>query len=111
MVTKPMTQAELQNIEHATKILQEHQEVVQTVVNETEALLNNYGPIMRAYVDSITRLQKDYTDAVVEIIRSTRELKVVISNTQNLHNFMDAISKLEALLTPELVEKLKGLVK
>lgn len=105
-----MTQAELQNIEHATHILQEHQRVVEDVVNQTEAMLNTYGPILRTYVDGIVGVQKVFGEAVVNIVRSTRELKLITGGTQNIHDFCSAVIKLDGLLTPELIEKLKGVI-
>jgi len=107
---KQLTQAELQNIEHATKILNAHEETVERVVNKTEDLLNTYGPIMRTYVDGISEIQQIFTGVVVNIIRSSDELKIITNNTQRIHDFVSAVIKLDAILTPSLVEKLSKLV-
>lgn len=102
-----MTQAELQHIEHINKVLEEHQEIVNKVVNETEQLLNNYVPIVSAYVASLRDITVSFGASVTNIVQSTRQLGIVTSNTQDLGHFIAAIQKLDAILTPELIEKLQ----
>jgi len=107
MLNKPMTQAELQHIEHCNKILQEHAETVKVVINETEALLNNYVPILSTYVESIAKIRNMFGEEVSNIIKSTRQLGIVTSNVQEVQHFIHAVTKLNELLTPELVVKLQ----
>jgi len=106
MSNKYLTHEELQNIEHANKILEAHLELVKMVVNESEAMLNNYIPIMKTYVHAIIDIRKMFSDEVIHIGQSTRELKLVTANTQNVTDFCSAIVKLDALLTPSPIDKL-----
>jgi hypothetical protein len=98
---------ELQHIEHSNKILFEHQEIVNKIVNETESMLNTYVPILKAYVESISTIRVALGQEVMHIIQSTREIGIVTKNTQDIMNFCQALNKLDALLTPELITKLK----
>lgn len=109
-MNKIMSQAELQHIEHCNKILREHQELVAFVVNETEGILNTYLPILTTYIDNVIRVRSKFGEEVKHIINSSRELKHITSGAQELISFMTAIEKLDKMLTPELVNKLKGLV-
>lgn len=108
---KQLTQAELQHIEHCNKVLQEHQELVTTVVNETEGLLNNYVPILSTYVKSIAGIRQMLGEEVAHVIQSTRQLSIVTKNTQEIHDFVQAVMKLDAILTPSLIDKLSRLAK
>lgn len=109
MANKIITHEELQRIEHANKVLEEHLELVTKVVNETEGMLNNYVPILSAYVHSVIEVQKSYTESVAGIIRSTRELGIITGKTPDVLAFIGAIRKLDEILTPELVEKFRRL--
>jgi prophage DNA circulation protein len=102
---------QLQEIEHINKVLIEHEELVTRVVNGTEDILNNYIPILHTYVNAMTEIRKSLGNEVVNIIKSTRELKVVTTNTQNIIDFTTAVSKLNSILTPELVDKLNKVIK
>lgn len=106
MTTKYLSHDELQHIEHANKILEAHEELVKKVTNETEQMLNTYLPIVRGYVTTLFGIQKDFGEVVSNIVKSSREVSLVTSNTNNIENFCAAIIKLDALLTPEMIEKL-----
>lgn len=110
MLNKPTTQADLQNLEHANKILAEHLELVQQVVNQSEGLLDNYVPILQTYILSVGQLQNDFGKVVAEILKSTRELTILTGNTHRVIEFTQAIVRLNDILTPELVKKLKGVI-
>lgn len=111
MNNKQLSQAELQHIEHCNKVLEEHDALVKSVVNETEALLNNYVPILSAYVQSIAAIRVTFAEEVKHMLQSTRELKLTTGSTQEIHNFVSAVMKLDQALTPELIEKIHRLVK
>lgn len=105
-MNKSLTHDELQLIEHSNKILKDHLEIVETVVNQTEGLLNNYIPILKAYVQSIVAIRTDLGNEIVNIVQSTRQVALVTNNTQNIINFTQAVSRLNEILTPELISKL-----
>jgi hypothetical protein len=104
---KQMTQAELQWIEHCNKVLGEHSEVVTKVLNDTEAMLNNYVPIMSAYVQAIDEVRHKFGMCVADIIKSSRQLQIITGSAQDVINFTVAVQKLDTILTPELIEKLQ----
>lgn len=108
--TARQAEQELQRIEHATKILQDHLDTVRLVVNETEGMLNTYVPILRTYVEAISELRHTFGEEVMHFAKSTRELKLVVGNTQQLGDFIRAVQLLHQTLTPELTEKLRRLV-
>lgn len=106
-MSKVMTQDELQHIEHGTKILQEHQDVIRGVINETETMLNTYVPILSGYIESIARLRMDFGKEVQHIVQSTREIKVITGGTQQILEFCSAVENLNKILTPDLIEKIR----
>lgn len=110
-MNKYMTEAELQHIEHCNKILREHEEVISKVINSTETMLNTYIPILQGYVSAVADIQKHFGQVSVDIIRSTRELKVITSGSQELHNYTIAAEKLNNTLSDELVQKIVKLTK
>lgn len=105
-----MSQEELQHIEHCNKALLQHKEIVALVINETESLLNNYLPILSTYVNSVVKIRTLFGEEVSHVMSSTRQLKMVTNSTQEVINFADAVIKLNAILTPSLVEKLNRLL-
>lgn len=106
-----LTEDELQHIEHCNKILREHSKLVEDTVNNTQELLNLYLPALSAYVSGISKVQVELGKEVVNLIQSTRQIKIVVSNTQEITNFISAVVKLNDILTPELIEKLKKISK
>lgn len=109
MTTKMMTEDDLQFLEHCNKMLREHLELVQLVTNESEGLFSIYLPILQKYVSGITELRKGIGQEVVHIVQSSRELKVVTSGSQEIHNFVAAVLKLKEALTPEMIENMRRL--
>lgn len=105
--TKLMSQAELQHLEHCNKALEAHLEIVTAVVNESEKLLNNYLPIVQEYVSVIGAVTHSFAEHVANIYSSSREMKVATGGAQELINFMATVDKLDKMLTPELLEKLR----
>lgn len=106
-MNKPLSEDELQRIEHLNKMLLEHQEIVNKVVNETEQLLNNYVPIISTYVQSIGKVAHLFGEHVTNIIKSSRQLGIVTGTVQDVSNFIASAEKLDKILTPELIEKLR----
>lgn len=106
-MNKMLAQSELQDIEFANKVLLEHQQLIKTVLNESEEMLNTYIPIAKAYIHSIATIQEHLGSQVSNIIKSTRELGVVTKNTQNIINFCQSVEILNKTLTPDLIEKLR----
>lgn len=110
-MNKILSHDELQHIEHANKALKEHLELVNLVVNESEALFNNYLPILQTYINGIAQVSKLFGEEVKQIYNSSRELRVATGGVQDVMNFISAVQKLDALLTPELIGKLRNVVK
>jgi len=108
---KTITHDELQFIEHANKILNEHAELVKYVINETEGMLNTYVPVLKTYIKAIVNIRTEFSQEVIHIAQSLRELKSITGQTQELINFSSALIKLNEILTPELIEKLNKLNK
>lgn len=103
----PLTHDELQQLEHANKILREHLELVQLVTNQSESMLNTYLPILHGYLGSVRDMQKGFSDAVTDILKSSRELGTTTGRTQQLQDFIAATLKLHETLTSERVEQLR----
>jgi hypothetical protein len=111
MVTQArLSHDELQKIEHGTKILQEHLAATQVVVNETEALLDTYVPLLRQYLTDITAVRAALGSEVVNILRSVGDLKALTGKTQEIIQFCQAVERLDALLTPERAERLRRIL-
>jgi len=106
-MTKILSQNELQHIEHCNKILKEHEETVKSVINETESLLNTYVPILSSYVQAIAKIRNIFGEEVSNIIKSSRQLGIITGSVQDVQHFIHAVTKLNELLTPELVKKLQ----
>lgn len=110
-MNQAMTQAELQQIEHANKVLREHLALRQTVKEETEQMIEAFIPSLQGYVETITDIRKLFGEEVRHILQSARELKTVSGHTQELVNFISQVHRLNEALTPDLVEKLNKLSK
>ena len=106
-MSKILSEAELQRLEHINKMLLEHQEIVNKIVNDTEQLLNNYVPIISAYVQAIGEVTHTFGEHVTNIIKSSRQLGIVTGTVQDVSSFISAAEKLDKILTPELIEKLR----
>jgi len=102
---------ELQKLEHGTKILQEHLETTEKVVNESEALLGIYVPALRGYVEGITTIRTKLGQEVFHILRSGEDLKSLTQYTQSIVAFGKAVEDLDKILTPERVEKLRAVLR
>lgn len=102
---------ELQHIEHANKILKDHQELIKTVTNETEALLNNYIPIIKSYVNAIHDIQTEFSHSVSDVVKSSRELKVITSGANEVLSFVQAVERLKSVLNDEFTQKVIELTK
>jgi hypothetical protein len=111
MSTKYMTHEELQHIEHCNKILKDHLECIKVVVEQSELALNNYIPVLRTYVNAITEIRTAFGNEVTHIFQSTRQLGLVTKNSQDIHNFVQAVMQLDKILTPSLVEKLNAITR
>jgi len=111
MITKPMSHDELQHIEHATKILEQHFDALAIVEKESLAMMGEYLPKLRGYLDVVAKLRQGFSDEVTHMIKSCRELGLITKNTQNLHDFIASVQKLDEVLTPELVDKLSKVLK
>ena len=109
MAKENLSQAQLQHIEHCNKVLEAHRELVTMVVNETEAVLNTYLPILGTYINGIVALRTELGNEVRHILNSSKELRHAAGSVNELIQFMSAIEKLDKLLTPELVEKIRKL--
>ena len=109
-MSKQITQAELQHIEYTNKILNEHLELVERVTERTQKLLNDYLPILQNYMQGVVAVRNEMGKEVNHIVQSTRQISIVTSNTQKLMDFTTAVVKLEAVLTPSLIDKLERLV-
>lgn len=108
---KYLSHEELQHIEHCNIVLKEHLEIVRAVVNESESLLHTYLPILNEYVRSVGKVTQEFGENVSNIYRSSRELKVSVGSTPEVINFIATVQKLDALLTPELIVKLRRITK
>lgn len=108
---KILSHTELQHIEHINKVLENHEELVKRVVNETEALLNNYVPVLSTYIQSMQQMQTAFGEVVSNIIKSSRQLSIVTGSVNDVMLFVGQVQKLNEVLTPELVEKLNRLAK
>ena|SRR5215204_1715729 len=102
-----LSQGELQHIEHCNKVLKDHLALVQAITNESEKLLNTFLPIVGDYVNQVGAVTHQMGLHVKNIYASSRELKQAVGGTQDLISFMDAVMKVDKLLTPELLEKLR----
>lgn len=106
-----LTHAQLQHIEYCNKVLNEHLELVNAVVNASEGLLNTFVPVLSEYTRQIAAIGHQFGTDCNNIYKSSRELKIATGGVTDLITFMDTIRKVDALLTPELLEKLSRLVK
>lgn len=100
-----LTHEELQYIEHANKVLENHKKLVSEIINETENLLNDYIPIMSTYVNAIKDIQMEFGVAVKNIVYSAREVKIITSGSQEIQQFITAVSKLEQVMNNEFTKK------
>lgn len=108
-MNKILSHDELQKIEHTNKVLKDHLELVQVCTKDSDRMIGDYTANIRGYINILVEIRTQLGNEVKHVINSTRELGIVISNTQNIHNFCSAIGKLDKLLTPELIEKLNRL--
>lgn len=106
-----LTEEELQHIEHCNKVLKEHAELVRLTIESTTELFNNYVPTLNGYVKAVATVKHEFGEQVTSIIQSSRQLKIATGNVQEIISFMSAVIKLNEILTPELVEKLRRLSK
>jgi hypothetical protein len=104
-----LTQAELQHIEHVNKVLNDHLELVNAVTSLTEEKIANLITAYRGYVRELATIQKEMGEVVQNIYRSSREIGHATGKTTEIMSFYDQVGKLDKLLTPELMEKLKRL--
>lgn len=106
-----LTHDELQHIEHCNKIMRDHLELVQKVTGEVQKTFDLYLPHLQDYVGTLRAIQFEFGRIVVDIIRSSRELKLITSGSQELHNYGQAATKLNQALSDELVQKIIKLTK
>jgi vacuolar-type H+-ATPase subunit D/Vma8 len=104
-----LTQAELQHIEHVNKVLNDHLELVNAVTSLTEEKIATLITAYRGYVRELATIQKEMGEVVQNIYRSGREIGHATGKTNEIMAFYDQVNKLDKLLTPELMEKLKRL--
>lgn len=102
-----LTQAQLQHIEHCNKVLNEHLELVQAVVNASEGLLNTFVPVLSEYCRQVAAVGHEFGTDCNNIYKSSRELKIAVGGVQDIVTFMDQVKRLDAMLSPELLEKLR----
>ena len=106
-----MTQDELQHIEHDNKVLREHLELRNQVREETEKMMDVFLPALQEYINTIADIRKIFGEEVAHILKSSRELKIVTGNSQDIINFISSVHKLNEALTPELVDRLQKILK
>ena len=106
-----MSHDELQHIEHCNRVLQDHLDLIKLVTNESNGLLENYLPIMQNYARGIHEAGRTFTEGVADIYKSSRELKIATGGTQDVIAFMSTVQKLNEMLTPELLAKLRSISK
>lgn len=86
-------------------------EIINKVCNESEQMLNTFLPILVTYVKNISEVRISLGKEVVHILQSARELGSVGNSSQQLTNFCQAVVKLHEILTPEIVEQLRKVIK
>lgn len=105
-MTKGLTQAELQHIEHCNKVLKEHLEFVKQVTDETKAAFDTYLSSIQEYVSIITACQIAFGRAAMEMLKSAKELRAATGGHQELINYTQAAVKLDEALSDELIQKI-----
>ena len=107
-MSKMLTQDELQYIEHCNKLLKETRGLITEVEREVKQGLDIFLPILGEYVNGIRTIQHDLLRVVSEILKSSKELKFVAGNHQELEKFAGALYRLgEVFKTQEVQDVLE----
>lgn len=65
--------------------------------------------IGKSFADRLGEVTHQFGEHVTNIIKSSRQLGIVTGTVQDVSNFIASIEKLDKILTPELIEKLRKL--
>lgn len=81
------------------------------VVQEIENIDKTMLPLLREYLGGVRDVRMSIGREVQDIANSTRTLAHLSRHTQEIKEFCDAIDRLSKILTPEIIEKLRSILK
>lgn len=102
---------QLQALEHSNRMISEHLALMKDLSGQVDTMVDTFIPIMRIYVENIQTIRITMAKEVAELLRSSRELKGLTSSSREIIDFCEAAKKLSETLTPELVTKLRSVLK
>lgn len=102
---------QLQAIEHSNRMIAEHLALMKDLAGQVDTMVDTFIPVMRIYVENIQTIRVGMANEVMEILKSSRELKSLASTNQEIINFYHSVQKLSDVLTPEMVAKLRSVLK
>lgn len=105
------THEELQKLEHYTKVLREHREIMRVLTTEVYVELSDYLDKLREFTRELKQVQHDMSTVVNNIYNSVKDMKRVSGVGQDLLAFGSAVQKLDAVLTDEVVQKVLKVLK
>ena len=100
-----LTHDELQHIEHANKVLREHEEIATRVVVGVKSAMEEYIVTVKLVTMDLVTAQVELIRANAEVVKSIREVKLVTSNINELINYGKAIADLNNVLNSGIIDK------
>lgn len=102
---------QLQALEHSNKMIAEHLALMRSLSAQVDTMVDTFIPVMRIYVDNIQTIRITMMTEVKEILQSSRELRDLTKQTQEIINFCKAVELVKTVLTPDVVAKLRTVLK
>jgi len=102
---------DLQRIEHINKVLEAHQKLLLETFSTGEDLFSEYLPKIKNFVFDYKRIQDDFSKTTSELLKSASEIRGMTSNARAILDFVQSVRELERVLTPELIAKLRLILK
>lgn len=102
---------QLQALEYSNRLIAEHLAMMKDLAAQVDTMVDTFIPVMKLYVENIQTIRKTMTHEVMEILKSSREMRDVSKATPEIIDFVAAVQKLMITLTPDVIAKLRTVIK